>query len=372
MWLSDRCVISGRESRYNDATLSQWSDAMIPSVPDLGRQLHKATVSSAYALFMLMLAEERGIDEAVVLAETGVTRARLAEPNARITPWQQALVVFNLLAATNDPSIALEIGVRSSLTKSGLIGFGLMSCATLGEAIALGIRYLPTRVPFFSVRLAEEADAAEIDVFAAFPLGRLHQFAIENFMVETAILFNSLLTPDPERNMRAHAELWFEWPEPAYFAAYRERLPRCHFDAPANRIRIDRTLLEEPIRTANAQTAQMIVQQCEAELTQLGYVESTAERVRNLLICGTDGYPSLAGIARELHCSERTLKRKLAEQGTSYSALLDEIRLRDAQRLLEGTALTVEEIAARVGYTDRANFSRAYRRWTGMAPSRQR
>lgn len=345
---------------------------MIPSVPDSARQLYKATVSSAYALFMLMLADERGIAEATILAESGLTRARLAEPNARITPWQQALIVFKLLAATNDESIELEIGVRSSLTKSGLIGFGLMSCATLGEAIALGIRYLPTRVPFFSVHLTESPQAAEIDVFAAFPLGRLHRFAIENFLVETAILFNSLLAPDAARTLSGHAELWFEWPEPEYFARYRERLPRCHFDAPANRIRIARALLDEPIRTANAQTAQMIVQQCEAELTQLGYTESTAARVRNLLIRGAQGYPDLPQIARELHCSERTLKRKLAGLGTSYSALLDEIRLRDAQRLLEGTSLSVEEIAARVGYTDRANFSRAYKRWTGHAPSERR
>ncbi|WP_186124865.1 AraC family transcriptional regulator ligand-binding domain-containing protein, partial [Burkholderia gladioli] len=119
---------------------------MALSVPDAARQLNKATVSSAYALFMLMLAEERGIDGGRILAGSGVERDRLAQPDARITPLQQAAIVFNLLDATGDPSIAIEIGLRSSLTKAGLIGFGLMSCATLGEAISLGIRYLPTRV----------------------------------------------------------------------------------------------------------------------------------------------------------------------------------------------------------------------------------
>ncbi|TOZ35130.1 AraC family transcriptional regulator, partial [Burkholderia pseudomallei] len=102
------------------------------------------------------------------------------------------------------------------------------------------------------------------------------------------------------------------------------------------------------------------------------YAESIVERVRNLLIRGSHGYPSLDALARELHLSERTLKRKLSDYGTTYSALLDEIRLRDALRLLEGTTLTVEEIAARVGYTDRANFSRAFRRWTGTSPSDRR
>ena len=144
-----------------------------------------------------------------MLAGSGVERDRLAQPDARITPLQQAAIVFNLLDATDDPSIAIEIGLRSSLTKAGLIGFGLMSCATLGEAISLGIRYLPTRVPFFSVRLAQLDGIVDIDVFEAFPLGRLRQFAVENFLVETAILFNSLLHPVPGRTLQSRAELHF-------------------------------------------------------------------------------------------------------------------------------------------------------------------
>ena len=70
-------------------------------------------------------------------------------------------------------------------------------------------------------------------------------------------------------------------------------------------------------------------------LARLGYAESIVERVRNLLICGEGGYPSVDDVARELHVSARTLKRKLAEYGATYSTLLDEIRLRDALRLLE-------------------------------------
>lgn len=344
-----------------------------PSVPDSARQLYRPTVSSAYALYMLMLAEERGIDEQTVLAESGVTRTHLAAPNARITPWQQALIVFNLQNATDDPSLAIEFGLRSSLTKSGLIGFGLMSCATLGEAIELGTRYLPTLVPFFSVTLQRLPDATEVEVAPAFPLGRLERFAIENFIIEAAVLYNFLLDAgDVPGHALIHAELDFTWPEPEYFARYRERLPYCRFNAPTNCIRVAATLLNVPIRTANPKTAQLIVRQCEAELAELGYTESTVERVRNLLICGEQGYPSLAEIAQALHCSERTLKRKLSDGGASYSGLLDQIRLRDAQRLLDGTTLTIEEIAARVGYTDRANFSRAYKRWTGVAPGSKR
>jgi AraC-like DNA-binding protein len=64
----------------------------------------------------------------------------------------------------------------------------------------------------------------------------------------------------------------------------------------------------------------------------------------------------------------RTLKRRLADQGTSFSALLDEVRRDRATLLLRAGELSVDEIGARLGYSDPANFARAFRRWTGSSP----
>jgi AraC-like DNA-binding protein len=65
--------------------------------------------------------------------------------------------------------------------------------------------------------------------------------------------------------------------------------------------------------------------------------------------------------------SVRTLKRKLAEEGTSYSDLTDQVQLGRAVSLRR-SVLTVDEIADRLGYSDAANFTRAFRRWTGKSP----
>ena len=76
-------------------------------------------------------------------------------------------------------------------------------------------------------------------------------------------------------------------------------------------------------------------------------------------------------VARRLHVTPRTLARKLAEEGTSYRAIVDDLRHRMAVDLIKSGS-SMDEIAYLLGYTDTSNFRRAFRRWTGMAPSQLR
>jgi AraC-like DNA-binding protein len=76
----------------------------------------------------------------------------------------------------------------------------------------------------------------------------------------------------------------------------------------------------------------------------------------------------LDAVARRLKIPPRTLRRRLHEEGTSYRALLDELRMQVSLRYLRETQLTVEEIAAALGFSDAAGFRRAFRRWTRRTP----
>jgi len=73
-------------------------------------------------------------------------------------------------------------------------------------------------------------------------------------------------------------------------------------------------------------------------------------------------------IAHELGLSPRSLDRVLARRGSCFRALLDEVRHDLAERLLAGTGLKLAEISRRLGYSDPANFTRAFYRWTGRSP----
>jgi len=324
----------------------------------------KPTVPVVYWLFLLSLAAERGVRREALLAGTGVAPALLETPDARTTPAQYGRLSGNALRLTGNKGLGYEIGLRSQLTKHSFLGYGLMSCATLREAVELVCRYQRARIPFFNMRLSTDARHAIIDVEEALAFGRLRRFGFDAFLVELCTLLGSLLN-EPVPGL----ELWFDYPEPDYYRRYRRRLPRLRFARAANQVRFPVELLERRLATANPVTARLMIQECERELSLLGHSQDLLGQVRALLVMQPGGYPDIAMLCAHLHLSSRSLKRKLRQHGTCYRELRDQARCRDGQRLLQSRTLAIEEISTRLGYTDPANFTRAFRRWTGGTPS---
>ena len=85
-----------------------------------------------------------------------------------------------------------------------------------------------------------------------------------------------------------------------------------------------------------------------------------------------EGYPSLEDISQRLNMTTRTLRRKLDEEGTNFKVLLEEAKRRDAIQLLDDRNLEIQRVATLLGYQDPANFTRAFRQWTGQTPSQYR
>jgi len=141
---------------------------------------------------------------------------------------------------------------------------------------------------------------------------------------------------------------------------------------PSNQIRYKQSMLDHPIKTANTTSAHIVAEQCEKEMSLLGYHEDILDRVRGHLICRDGNYPNLGAVAQHLHISDRTLKRKLRQKGVTFIQLLNDVRQRDSLNLLQTTQLTIEDIATRVGYSTPTNFSRAFRQWTGKTPGHYR
>jgi len=84
------------------------------------------------------------------------------------------------------------------------------------------------------------------------------------------------------------------------------------------------------------------------------------------------GHSDARGIAELFSVSERSLRRRLADEGSSLQALVAEVRLTIARQLLEETRMPISEIAAALDYADLTAFSRAFRGWTGKPPGEWR
>lgn len=81
------------------------------------------------------------------------------------------------------------------------------------------------------------------------------------------------------------------------------------------------------------------------------------------------GRASARQVAEMLHLSVRSLQRKLAEKDTGFAQLLEDTRRELARQYVSNTRLSVGEITYLLGFSDPANFTRAFRRWTGQSPS---
>ncbi len=80
------------------------------------------------------------------------------------------------------------------------------------------------------------------------------------------------------------------------------------------------------------------------------------------------GYPKLELVAASVDTSRRTLQRRLRESASSYSQLVDDVRLELARQLLDDGNTEIARIAGRTGFANPSGFSRAFHRWTGKAP----
>jgi AraC-like DNA-binding protein len=99
------------------------------------------------------------------------------------------------------------------------------------------------------------------------------------------------------------------------------------------------------------------------------FIDSIKQFIVTLL---ADGYPDIDLVAEMMSMSRRTLQRRLAESGFSYSDLVSQVRLENAARFLADTGMPVTQIAVSLGYTDSSNFTRAFRTRTGLSPSEYR
>jgi AraC-like DNA-binding protein len=85
-----------------------------------------------------------------------------------------------------------------------------------------------------------------------------------------------------------------------------------------------------------------------------------------------EGDATLAGVAKALKMSERSLQRRLADEGATFDALLDDVRRQLSLRYLADPAIAVSEVAYLLGYSEPSPFHRAFKRWTGTTPTEAR
>ncbi|HJV02687.1 MAG TPA: AraC family transcriptional regulator [Burkholderiaceae bacterium] len=273
--------------------------------------------------------------------------------------------IHDAISATGDPTFGLLVGERMRINSHGMLGYAAMNCATLAEAIALVEQYLLTRTRLVHVR--QQASGPDIRFLfeEALPLGRVRQPVMEAIVLTIKNLYDHITAgaaPIPYACWDFDAPPYADQVRDKFGCEVRYRQSWCGFVFPAS-------ALQQPLAMGDPTTLQQAIQACQRELHGMCAEPAWAAKLTRVLLERRDAFPSLEAAAQLFNLTPRTLHRRLLEEGTSYRDVLDEVRHQLALEHLQAGKLSIQEIAYQLGYTDTANFRRAFIRWQAISPA---
>ena len=313
-------------------------------------------------------ARRAGIGAEALLAGTGLCDDQLRVPGARIT-YRAFLTMYRNLAAHPLPADFGFMHQPFSIASYGMLGYAMMSCATLEQAIQIALKYYRTAGPLLDLSFEFDADGLVITTRNALDLDpRTLTLATEELFTPFPLLLE-LLVGEPVAPRRVE----LGYPAPPHRALYEQAFDApVVFDAAQSRFLLDAAALAMPLVQADADSALMFERSCRELLQDIERHESLSNELRQLLLASPGNLPDAATAAARLHLGERTLRRRLADEGTTFQAILDEVRCRIATDYLTTTHLSTQEIAELLGFSEATNFRRAFLRWTRRSPASYR
>lgn len=328
------------------------------------------TVPVEFCRIVLHWAAEKGLNMSDFWAGLDISPEVLDVEDTWIPVTTHQKLVDRAVALTGSvDGLGYELGMRVGLTTHLPTGYALLSQPTLREVIKFGVKYSKLIVPVYQGCLTEGPEHASVSITLNFTPEPALQYYYHD-MALTAV-WKAL------RNLLGEVwpgvALWFDYPEPSYFAEFRELLPSCRFNMESNQLIFPVQQLDRKISTGDPVMAELMARKFQEKHLGGQLPKQIVERVRCELVSNGNGYPDLEVVSRRLCMSVRTLKRHLQQAGTSFQQLLDEARLADATRLLSSSpTMSIEDMAAWFGYSTTSNFTQAFRRWTGLSPSKFR
>lgn len=296
--------------------------------------------SAAAILHLVTYGGSRGVDAAALLVGTGVAGEDLLDPGYEVTAAQELRVVRNLQLHLGDVGAAL--GRSYHVNTFGVFGYALLASRTVLDAMAVALRFLDLSFTFAIPRAEIVGSDVRITVEGASLPADVRGFLLDRDAAAIRTVLNELVPGGvPSRRRREGDSVVIE---------------------------IAAEELDRPLSEANPRSRALSEALCRDVVERRRRRTGTAQAVRILITQQLRSGAPMAAVAGELGWSERTLRRRLAAEGTAYQRLVDEVRESLAVELLGTGRLTVEEVAQRLGYAEASPFIVAFHRWTGRTP----
>jgi len=267
------------------------------------------------------------------------------------------------------PGIAWQLGQRCDYRRRGLLGEVVMNAGTLGTGLYWLCKFYPLIQDATSVKLEVDEDTARLSYRILDPtIWPRHHDALYTLGTFSKLIRTA--APDVWPEVR----IWLEASQ-RDFQSDLSRVVQAPvtYDALGNTIFFPARVLNIALR-GSSRIDQAHIKQLSQLLTRKNRAMPVVDRARYVILADLcESQVSQAHVARELGLSSRTLRRKLAIEGVSYQELLDECRMQMATReFASAPKVSLSQMALKLGYSEHSTFTRAFSRWSGMAPREYR
>lgn len=315
-------------------------------------------------------AGDLGITLDVVLADTGLSEQDLEDAASEVTVDQEILAVQNLAAVyTAEAGLGVAVGERMHVNSFGIWGFAVLTSPTFRAAVETAISHIRLSYVLVDIEFCEDADVARL----VFDLSKLPP-PVRSYVLER----HSVVTMHFSREVVRESDLQEFRIETTRSASYGGALAaRLGLDVVAeaahDALVFPSRVLDLDVPRSDSATLRYCLEQCELLSARLDdETQPWSARVRDVLTEDIAGDHQIGMAAERLAVNERTLRRRLAEEGTTFREIYADTRLSIAWELLETAGMSVEAVARRVGYAEPASFVRSFAKHYGETPGRVR
>jgi len=303
-----------------------------------------------------------------ILAGSNILAEQLEDPATRTSMRQRLLVYQNMLDCCDDPAVFLQAGSQATVCSFGAWGYALLSSNTFLDGIFMAFKYLKLTGPLLRKSFDIEENHAYFEAEDSLLLGPLLRPAIDFWF---AFIYKT--SREVSKGAFELEQLCLAFPEPEYRSSY-EAIFNCpvSFNADTNRMCFSPHNLELKLPSADPLSFQTCAKLCAAMIQDMESISGPAKEVRDLILLTPNYFPTFKEVSNRLYITPRTLRRRLADQGTSYQQILNETRKHLAIKFLRETSMSMDQIAERVGFSDARNFRQAFKKWTDTTPSSHR
>lgn len=314
-------------------------------------------------------AESMGLRVADMLAAAGVTPEILVDNNARLPGMVLQKLIRHVVSASGNQLFGLQTSHHIEPGFYHVMGYIAMSSSSISEAISHMMAYEKLVGDMGTSHIEFEPGLVVVRWKCRYGDAIARRHILENVLASWAVFTrwladNESLTPHSVR---------FEHSAPEDRSLLREyqKVFGCPvlFDQPVSALVTTPDMLSQRLRLPDNNLRETLEMHARSLLDKLHSRYTLSQQVASLLRAMlADGCPRKELIAEQLGINERTLHRKLADEGGSYQKLLDDVRLEMAVNYLREGRLTVEEIAHRVGFAESRSFIRHFKSFHGVTP----